>query len=56
MLREETRLSQEKLAEAAGFHRTVIGFIERGEREIGISKLWPLAQALGVEVPDLFAE
>jgi transcriptional regulator with XRE-family HTH domain len=54
VLREERGLTQERLAHDAGFHRTVIGFIERGERDIGISKLWPLAGALGIEVRDLF--
>ena len=53
-LRTARRLSQEQLAHEAGLHRTVVGFIERGDREVGISKLWPLALALGVEVADLF--
>ncbi len=30
------------------------GFVERGEREIGIGKLWALAHALDVPVTDLF--
>jgi transcriptional regulator with XRE-family HTH domain len=54
LLRLERRLSQEQLAHEAGLHRTVVGFIERGEREVGISKLWPLAEALGVQVAELF--
>lgn len=53
-LREERRLTQEQLAHAADLHRTVVGFIERGEREVGISKVWPLADALGVRPSDLF--
>lgn len=53
-LRDEQGLSQEDLAHRAGLHRTVVGFIERGEREIGITKLWPLADALGVTIPELF--
>lgn len=53
-LRRERRLTQENLAHAAGLHRTVIGFIERGEREVGIGTLWPLAEALEVSVADLF--
>ena len=53
-LRLERGLSQEDLAHEAGVHRAVIGFIERGERDIGISHLWPLAAALQSPVGDLF--
>jgi transcriptional regulator with XRE-family HTH domain len=53
-LRLARDLSQEQLAHEAGMHRAVVGFIERGEREIGITKLWPLARALDVEIRDLF--
>jgi len=34
----------------------VVGFIERGDREVGLSKVWPLADALGVPAADLFAD
>jgi transcriptional regulator with XRE-family HTH domain len=50
----KTRPTREQLAHEAGLHRTVVGFIERGEREVGIAKLWPLAAALGVPVSALF--
>lgn len=53
-LRRRSGLTQEALAHEAGLHRAVVGFIERGERDIGISTLWPLARALQVEVADLF--
>jgi len=53
-LRVGRGLTQKNLVHQAGAHRTVIGFIERGEREIGISKLWPLADALAVPVSELF--
>ncbi len=46
-LREEAGLSQEKLAEAAGVHRAEVGFVERAEREVGITLAWRLADGLG---------
>lgn len=52
-LRQERDLTQEQLAHESALHRSVIGFIERGEREIGVTTLWPLAAALGVAVGDL---
>ena len=54
LMREQRGLSQEQLAHAAGLHRTVVGFVERGEREVGITKVWALADALGVRAADLF--
>jgi transcriptional regulator with XRE-family HTH domain len=56
VLRQRTGKSQEVLAHEAGLHRAVVGFIERGERDIGISTLWPLAAALGVPVTALFED
>lgn len=53
-LRERVGLTQEELAHRAGVHRAVVGFIERGERDIGVTLLWPLAEGLGVAVADLF--
>ncbi len=53
-LRERAGLTQEDLAHRAGLHRAVVGFIERGERDIGVTILWPLAEGLGVSVADLF--
>ena len=51
--REKLGLSQEQLGESAKFHRTYIGMIERGEKNITISNLRKLAQALKVQVRDL---
>jgi len=54
-LREDRNLSQEKLAELADLHRTYIGQIERGEKNIGLKNLQRIANALGVNIKDLFA-
>ena len=48
-------LSQESLAERAGLHRTYIGSIERGERNMSIDNVYALADALRVNVLDLLS-
>ncbi len=51
--RREKQLSQESLAESCGLHRTYVGSVERGERNVRLSSLEVLARALGVSVPEL---
>jgi transcriptional regulator with XRE-family HTH domain len=48
-LRGQKGVSQEELAHICGYHRTYVGMIERGERNITIATLEALAGALGVE-------
>ncbi|MBZ5512782.1 MAG: helix-turn-helix domain-containing protein [Acidobacteriia bacterium] len=47
-VRQDKHLSQEKLAELAGFDRTYISLVERGLRNISLINLVRLAAALRV--------
>jgi transcriptional regulator with XRE-family HTH domain len=49
-------ISQEKLAEMCNLHRTYVGSVERGERNVTLSTLEVIAAALGVTVPNLLTE
>ena len=56
MLRSNLNLSQEELASKCGLHRTYIGAIERGERNITLSSLELLSFSLDVDVPYILTE
>jgi transcriptional regulator with XRE-family HTH domain len=47
-LRSARGISQERLADLAGLHRTYVGSVERSERNISIDNIARLATALGV--------
>lgn len=51
--RHSKDLSQEKFAEICDLHRTYIGSVERGERNVSLSTLEVFASVIGVTVPDL---
>ena len=53
--RRHKGLSQEKLAELSSLHRTYVGAVERGERNISLDNMERLANALGVNLADLLA-
>jgi transcriptional regulator with XRE-family HTH domain len=46
-------ISQEELAARAGLHRTYIGMIERGEKNITIINIEKIAKALDITISEL---
>lgn len=54
-IREGLGYSQERLAELACLHRTYIGGVERGERNVSLLNIWRIADALKVSPSALFA-
>ena len=55
-LRKARKISQEKLAEKAGLHRTYIGMIERAEKNVTLINIQKIAKALNVKINELFVE
>lgn len=55
-LRNSYKISQEKLAELSGLHRTYISDVERGNRNITIVSLSKIADALHVSLSQLLRE
>ena len=53
-LRLQAGLSQESLAAQAGIHRTYMGGVERGERNLGLRNVFRLADALGIHPSEFF--
>ena len=53
-LRIKSGFSQEELAENVGIHRTYIGSVERGERNVSILNLFYITRALDSSLSELF--
>ena len=53
-LRKEQGYSQEAFADECELHRTYIGAIERGERNVAIDNIAKSAKALKVDIAELF--
>lgn len=54
--RERLGVSQEELADRARIHRTYLGGVERGERNLGLLNVLRIANALGVPPSALFRD
>jgi transcriptional regulator with XRE-family HTH domain len=54
--RSQLNISQEKLGEICGLHRTYISDIERFTRSISLENIQKIANGLGIETYKLFIE
>lgn len=54
--RKVRSLSQEELADACNLHRTYIGGIERGERNVSLNNVEKISEALGIPVTHLLTD
>jgi transcriptional regulator with XRE-family HTH domain len=54
--REEIGLSQEAFADKIGLHRTYVGSVERGERNVSLNNLERIAAGLAAPLSELIAE
>jgi transcriptional regulator with XRE-family HTH domain len=51
--REKLGISQEEFADLCGLHRTYMGGIERGERNISLANIEKIARALRIALSEL---
>jgi transcriptional regulator with XRE-family HTH domain len=51
--REQRGLSQEAFAEVLGYHRTYVGGLERGERNLTLKSVERITEQLGLEPLEL---
>ena len=52
-LRLERKLSQDEFADLVGVHRTYVGSVERGERNVSLKNIFGFASALECEASSL---
>jgi transcriptional regulator with XRE-family HTH domain len=55
-VRLQQEISQEKLGELAGLHRTFVSMVERGERNVTLATVEKLSTALGCRMADLMPD
>ena len=53
-IRKDKGLSQEAFADLAGIDRSYMGHIERGEKNITLTKIYQLSDALEMSVSEIF--
>lgn len=54
LLRRRAGFSQEGFAHECGFHRSYMGAVERGEKNITLAMLVKIAKALDMRLSELF--
>lgn len=52
--RQKQNMSQEKFSDLVGVHRTYIGMIERGEKNITLENIQKISKALNLKIENLF--
>jgi transcriptional regulator with XRE-family HTH domain len=55
-VRNDAGISQEALADLAGIHRTYVGDVERGERNVSLLNMMRLSAALKTPLNHIVAE
>lgn len=55
-LRKARGWSQERFADICGVHRTYMGHLERGEKNVSFNTLSRLADSLGITIAELVSE
>ena len=53
-LRRKKEFSQEEFAHECGFHRSYMGAVERGEKNITLAMTHKIAKALNITLSELF--